>query len=137
MNNIVTGIAHTAYTTTQMDKMLDFYCGKLKFRHTFAIKDDNGNPWIEYIKIAENSFIELFYAKPEQIKKDDSRYNHLCFSVNDIHAIADCLKSNGIAILWDGPSQGKDKNWQCWCEDPDGNKIEFMQISPDSPQVQA
>ena len=136
MNNIVTGIAHTAYHTEQMDNMLDFYCDKLGFKHAFTLKDDNGNPWIQYIKIADNSFIELFYAKPGQTEKGDSRYSHLCISVNDINAIADYLKSKGITIT-SGPSQGKDKNWQCWCADPDGNRIEFMRISPDSLQAQS
>jgi lactoylglutathione lyase len=136
MKNIVTNIAHTAYHTAQMDNMIDFYCGKLGFVHAFTLKDDNGNPWIQYIKIAENSFIELFYAAPEQIQNIGSRYHHLCLAVADIYAAADYLKSNGIEIT-SGPSVGKDKNSQCWCADPDGNRIEFMQISPESPQAKA
>ena len=28
-----------------------------------------------------------------------------------------------------------DGNWQCWTHDPDGNKIELMQISENSPQM--
>ena len=35
----------------------------------------------------------------------------------------------------DAPKQGADFNWQCWTHDPDGNKIELMQISKDSPQM--
>ncbi|MCL2774000.1 MAG: VOC family protein [Oscillospiraceae bacterium] len=136
MNNLVLGIAHTAYSTAQMDKMLDFYCNKLDFKHAFSIRDDNGNPWIEYVKLADNSFIELFYAKPEQIKDGDKRYNHLCIRVNDINAIAELLKSKDIVIT-SGPSVGKDKNSQCWCADPDGNRIEFMCVSPESPQAKA
>jgi lactoylglutathione lyase len=30
-----------------------------------------------------------------------------------------------------------DHNWQAWIDDPDGNAIELMQISPDSPQAAA
>lgn len=136
MNDIVLGIAHTAYNTSQMDKMLDFYCNKLGFNHAFTLKDDNGNDWIQYIKLADNTFIELFYATIEQLKNGDSRYHHLCIRVNDIHAIADYLKSKDITIT-SGPSVGKDKNSQCWCADPDGNKIEFMCVSPESPQANA
>ncbi|MCL1792998.1 MAG: VOC family protein [Oscillospiraceae bacterium] len=136
MENIVLGIAHAAYHTAQMDAMIDFYCGKLGFKHAFTLKDDAGNPWIQYIKIADNSFVELFYAKPEQTKNGDARYHHLCIRVNDISAAADYLKSKGIPIT-SGPSVGKDKNSQCWCADPDGNKIEFMCVSPESPQANA
>jgi len=137
MKDAVLGIAHTAYNTPQMDKMLDFYCAKLGFKHAFSIKDNDGNPWIEYLKLADNSFIELFYSTPEKIKNGDNRYGHICIRVSDIHVIADHLKANDIPILWGGPSMGKDKNWQCWCEDPDGNKIEFMYISPDSLQAKS
>jgi len=137
MKNIVSGIAHTAYHTPQMDKMLDFYCAKLGFKHAFSIKNDSGGPWIEYIKIADGAFIELFYATPEQVKNGDNRYAHLCIRVSDIKATAEHLNANNVPILWGGPSMGKDKNWQCWCEDPDGNKIEFMYISPESPQANA
>ena len=30
--------------------------------------------------------------------------------------------------------QGKDLNYQCWCQDYDGNKIEFMQLDQNSMQ---
>jgi lactoylglutathione lyase len=33
------------------------------------------------------------------------------------------------------PKTGADNNTQAWIHDPDGNKIELMQISPDSPQA--
>ena len=137
MNDIILGIAHTAYNTAQMDKMLDFYCNKLGFDHAFTLNDDNGHPWIQYIKIADSIFMELFYATPEQVKNGDSHYHHICIKVNDIHAIANLLKSKYIPMLWGGPFMAKDKNWQCWCEDPDGNKIEFMWMSPESPQANA
>ena len=137
MNDLVLGIAHTAYSTAQIDEMLDFYCNKLGFKHAFEIRNNDGNPWIEYIKLADSSFIELFYADSEKVSGGDKRYQHLCIRVSDIQKTAEHLKSHNIPILWGGPSMGKDKNWQCWCEDPDGNKIEFMYISPDSLQAKA
>ena len=32
------------------------------------------------------------------------------------------------------PKLGLDHNWQAWISDPDGNKIELMQLAEDSPQ---
>ena len=32
---------------------------------------------------------------------------------------------------------GADGNWQAWIEDPDGNRIELMQMMPDSLQLEA
>ena len=136
MKNLVLGIAHAAYHTAQMDKMLDFYCNKLEFKHAFSLKNDKGEPWIEYIKIADDSFAEFFYATPERVQNGNNRYHHICIRVSDIYAVAEFLKSKGVEIT-SGPSVGKDKNSQCWCADPDGNPIEFMCVSPDSPQAQA
>ena len=135
MKNLVCGIGHTGHNTAQMDKILDFYCNKLGFKHAFSINSDNGDPWIEYIKLADDSFVEFFYSSQEQIKDGDHRYGHLCIRVNNIHAVAAYLKENNIPLLWDGPTMGKDKNWQCWIADPDGNKIEFMYVSPESSQA--
>jgi len=36
----------------------------------------------------------------------------------------------------DAPKQGADHNWQCWTHDPDGIKIELMQLSEESPQME-
>ncbi len=32
---------------------------------------------------------------------------------------------------------GQDNNWQYWIADPDGNRIELMQIMPQSPHAAA
>ena len=32
---------------------------------------------------------------------------------------------------------GLDGNWQAWVKDPDGNAIELMRLSEDSPQYRA
>lgn len=129
-------IGHIALRTADMDKALHFYCDILGFQRAFELKDDKGNPWIEYIKVCEGQFIELFYGgvnKPHPVQQQIG-YNHLCLEVDDIHAIAAHLKANGI-ILDVEPKRGKDRNYQCWAKDPDGNRIEFMQLEPDSPHM--
>ncbi len=35
----------------------------------------------------------------------------------------------------DAPKKGANFNWQCWTHDPDGIKIELMQLSSESPQM--
>lgn len=36
----------------------------------------------------------------------------------------------------DAPKQGGDGNWQCWTHDPDGVKLELMQIGETSLQME-
>lgn len=129
---MIKGIGHAAYTVADMDATLHFYCDILGFRHAFSTKNDDGEPYIEYIQICENQFIELFYGREgENIQ---TSYSHLSLEVESIQEIAEHLKANNITIDR-GPVRGRDRNWQCWAKDPDGNRIEFMQMSPDSPQT--
>ena len=92
-----------------MEKALKFYCGTVGLKKAFELNDDMNRPWIVYLKIADDQFLELFYG--------------------GVHDPA----SNNVLI--NQPSQGKDYNYQCWSSDPDGNMIEFMMIDPRSPQV--
>lgn len=131
---MIKGIAHTAYNVSDMEKSLNFYCNVLGLTKAFELKDDNGNPWIHYIKIKDGQFIELFYGSPD--KALNISYSHLCLEVDDIYQIADRIKSYNIALDVE-PVQGKDSNYQCWVRDPDGNRIEFMMMNPNSPQCKA
>jgi lactoylglutathione lyase len=130
---MIKGIAHLAFNVSDMKKSLEFYCDILGFQKAFEIRDDDGNPWIEYIKVCKGQFIELFhYPSPDEQSKVSS-YSHLCLEVNDIHEIAARIKAQGLTLDVE-PVRGKDLNYQCWVRDPDGNRIEFMQMNVNSPQ---
>jgi len=131
---MIKGIGHAAFYVSDMDKSLNFYCKILGFSLAFEMKDDEGRPWINYLKIKEGQFIELFYGDPIQVKGQS--YSHLCLVVDDINKIALRIKDCGIELDIE-PKQGKDSNWQCWVRDPDGNRIEFMQMDEESPQMKA
>lgn len=131
---MITGIGHTAYNVADMEKSLEYYCKVLGFTHAFSIKNEQGEPWIEYIKVGSGQFIELFYS--EGLPAKGCSYAHLCLEVDDIQEIAGRLTAMG-APLDSPPKQGRDTNWQCWSHDPDGNRIEFMCLSDTSPQHKA
>ena len=132
---MITGLAHVALVASDMRKSLDFYCGALGLTHAFSIPREDGTPWIEYLKICPGQFLELFYAEPGHVPAGRS-HAHLCLQVDDVRAAAAALEAAGIALR-DVPRQGRDKNWQCWVDDPDGHRIELMQIDPASPQALA
>ncbi|MEK3732307.1 MULTISPECIES: VOC family protein [Paenibacillus] len=129
-------IAHLAFDVADMEQSLHFYCDVLGFTRAFDIRDDQGNPWIEYIKVTEGQFVELFYGgrdKPAAPPRPVG-FSHLCLEVEDIHETAEHLRRHGVKLDVE-PVKGKDHNWQCWAKDPDGNRIEFMQLDPSSPQM--
>ncbi|WP_046181234.1 VOC family protein [Domibacillus tundrae] len=133
---MIKGIGHLALTVQNMDKSLQFYCDILGFERAFEIRDDENNPWIEYIKVAPGQFIELFYGRQNkhQEKSHEIGFNHFCLEVDDINKVANHLKTKGLTLDVE-PTKGKDNNYQCWIKDPDGNRIEFMQMEPASPHM--
>jgi lactoylglutathione lyase len=46
------------------------------------------------------------------------------------------LGERGLKIEGE-PTRGLDGNFQYWIADPDGNRIELMQINPESPHATA
>ncbi len=135
---MIKGIGHIALKVEDMEKSLHFYCDILGFKHAFEIRNDAEEPWIEYLKVAPGQFVELFHGgknKAEAVN-DAIGMDHVCFEVEDIQVIAAQLKKNGVTLDVE-PTRGKDRNFQCWAKDPDGNRIEFMQLEPDSPQAKA
>jgi lactoylglutathione lyase len=135
----ITGIAHLAITVKDMPKSLDFYTRILGFKKVFEIPEpETGKPWIEYLYLGGRQFIELFYdgTKDNPWSGELRGFNHICMEVDDIHSVVDRLKEEGITIT-QGPNQGCDYNWQAWILDPDGIRIELMQIDSQSPHYKA
>ncbi|MDR0909877.1 MAG: VOC family protein [Spirochaetaceae bacterium] len=135
----ITGIAHLAVTAKDMDKSLDFYTRVLGFKKVFEIPNPkDGSPWIVYIYVGGNQFIELFYGgvKPYSFDDADRGWNHICLCVDDIFAVCKDIEARGWTLDVQ-PNQGVDYNYQAWLKDPDGIRIELMQIDPKSPHAKA
>jgi len=133
---MIKGIAHLAFYVNDMEASLKFY-ETFGIKRVFSIKNDKDEPWIEYLKVSDGQYIELFYSNEsfDSLPMWKSKYYaHLCLTVDDIHAIAKVITDAGYELAV-SPNIGRDNNWQCWTYDPDGNAIEFIQIMPDSLQV--
>ncbi len=138
MEKFVSGVAHTAYTVKNMDATVEYYRKVFGFEKAFVMNHPaTGKPWIVYIHVAGSQFIELFFdgVNPHPYSDDNIGYSHLCLEVRDIQEAAAAVRNAG-APLDKEPSLGIDGNWQCWTHDPDGNRIELMQMMPGSLQHQ-
>lgn len=134
----LTGIGHVALKVADMERSLAFYRDRLGFQEMMRLNRDNGALWLIYLRIADTQFIELFPEGEGDVAPDARRtaINHFCLECADLDATADALRQRGIALTVE-PKTGADNNRQCWIADPDGNRIEFMQIAPNSMQVAA
>ena len=136
MAKIVKGIAHAAFTVKDMDASVAFYENVFGFKKAFVMNHpQTGKPWIVYVHVSDDAFIELFFGGVNEhpFKDENIGYSHLCLEVTDINAAAEAVKAAGAPLDIE-PNLGIDGNWQCWTHDPDGNRIELMQMMDDSLQ---
>jgi lactoylglutathione lyase len=131
------GIGHMGFVVADMEKSLHFYRDILGFQY-FKEKEKDGKPWITFLTLPSGQTLELFYGGARRFapKDETAGFMHMCLEVDDITTIPPLLEKNGVVVdVY--PKQGRDLNFQCWAKDPDGNKIEFMQIDSRSPQANA
>jgi lactoylglutathione lyase len=127
----ITDLGHSAFRCANLEKSLAFY-KLLGITESFRLHRDDGSLMLVYLHIAGDRFIELFPNGPEPAEPKGS-FMHLCLVTDDIHAMVDHLRSQGVEI-WREIKQGLDSNLQAWIKDPDLNQIELMQLSEGSPQ---
>lgn len=128
---MITGLAHVCFTVADLEASIAFYQGKLGFSHAFDFINNDGRRFGVYFHIGGRNFIELFEGKLDQPAKGQS-YRHICLEVNDIKATASELRSQGVEVS--EVKMGSDNSWQAWLTDPDGNRIELHEYTPESKQ---
>ncbi|MCZ6634903.1 MAG: VOC family protein [bacterium] len=136
---MITGIGHFAITCKDIDQSLDFYTRILGLPEAFRMNNDDGSLWMVYVKTGSDDFIELFTNGGDQadIPKNASGFKHLCLWVDDIETTVHDLKSKGLDVDPDGIRTGRSKCKQYFIVDPDGVRIELMQLMPESKQAEA
>ena len=133
----VSSIAHVAIRVKDVARILDFYVGKLGMREMMRL-DRDGRLWLLYLRITDSQFLEVF---PEGVgeraaEREAVGFNHLCLEVADLDFALRELETAGVPLTR-GKQMGADGNWQAWIEDPEGHRIELMQMMPDSLQAKA
>jgi lactoylglutathione lyase len=131
-------IGHVALKVADIGRSLEFYRDRLGFAEMMRLNNDDGSLWLVYLRITDTQFIELFTGGQgvRAPGHEATAINHFCLECTDLDATAAMLRKAGVRLTVE-PKLGLDGNRQCWIEDPDGNRIEFMQMSPDSMQADA
>jgi lactoylglutathione lyase len=133
----VASVGHVAIKVKNMAKSLEFYTVQLGFSEILRLNYSDGSLFLIYLRITDTQYLELF---PNGIgdrapDRDAVAVNHFCLIADDIERTIGQLAEAGIALT--RPLRiGPDDNRQAWIEDPDGNRIEIMQLSPGSIQLE-
>ena len=129
---MITDLGHPAFAAHDVEEILRFY-GMLGIEETFRLHHDDGSLMLVYLHVSGDRFIEVFPGGPAPQPHREQSFRHVCLLTDDLRATLEHLRENGAPIDR-GPLVGLDGNWQAWTHDPDGNEIELMQLSEQSPQ---
>jgi len=128
---MITDLGHPAFAARDVDETIGFY-GMLGIEEAFRLHND-GSLMLVYFHVSGDRFIEVFPGGPSPDPDREQSFMHICLLTDDLHAAVEYLRENGVPIDRE-PAVGRDGNWQAWTRDPEGNEIELMQLSEESPQ---
>lgn len=135
---IFPNIAHVALQVRDLQTSIDFY-EKLGFPEFLRLNNDDGKPWIVYMKVTDDFYFELFPGKDTgTAAQGKTGIHHISLQAADIEKTVAHLEKVGIALTSPLKStRGVDGNRGCWIDDPDGNRIELMEMAPNCIQYEA
>jgi lactoylglutathione lyase len=132
-------IGHIAIRAKDIEKTAAFYRDVLGMKEAFRMYNGEGGALgTIYLCAAPGQFLEIFPGgKVERpIDTETIGYSHLCIEVENAEKTFDELKAKGLPV--DRELQtGLSKCRMFWTHDPDGNKIEFMELTAESLQMQS
>lgn len=132
----ISAIGHVAIRVKDVERTLAFYVGRLGLKEMLRL-DRDGKLWLLYLRITDTQYLEVFPdgEGDRAAEREVVGYNHICLEVPDIEVAVKELEAAGIPLI--RPKiLAADGNWQTWIEDPDGHRIELMQMSSDCLQLQ-
>ncbi len=132
-------LGHIALKCRDLNASLAFY-EKLGFPEFLRLNEEDGQPWIIYLRFNDDLYLELFPGAPDEPAPgpNTTGVNHLSLTVDDIEVAEAHLKEVGIPLTQPRKdTRGLDRNRGMWIADPDGNRIEIMEMAPNCIQYEA
>lgn len=143
---MIRGIHHPSITTSDLDRLVDFYCNVIGFSEVNRFGWEKGTDLIDEVVGLKgsatrgamlrtgNCYLEIFeYSSPEpraqeRLRPCDRGYTHICLDVVDIQQEYERLKAAGMQFNR-APVDFGDL-WAAYGRDPDGNIVEIQETRP-------
>lgn len=134
----VEGLSHVAIRTRDIHKSMLFYGEVLGMEEAFRMHREDGSLATVYMIIAPGQYLELFAGGTEEHTAGPEEIGmcHICLMTKDVRRSYEAVKAAG------GPldteiKRGKSRCLMFWTHDPDGTRIEVMELTPESMQAGA
>lgn len=131
---------HTMVRVTDVEKSLDFYCGKLGMREMRRMENEAGRFTLIFLAAPDDRrraadekapLLELTYNWDPQEYGSGRNFGHLAFEVDDIYQTCARLQSGGVTINRP-PRDGR----MAFVRSPDGISIELLQKGEAKPPAE-
>ena len=124
----ITGIAHAAFYTKDVESARKFYKDYLGYAEPFSLMAANGKDLaLTFIKINDRQYVEVF---PEK-KQGGNRMYHFAVETTNAEAMRKYLASKGVKVPEKTPV-GRTGNSNYFVTDPNGTICEIVQYEPNS-----
>ncbi len=123
----IRGIAHVGIYATRLESSRAFYKDFLGFGEPFSLRREDGSEWIDYIKVNDLQYIELFAER----RRTGAPLAHFALYTDSIERMKSYVQSRGVQPL-DDIHPGQTGNRFFTLKDPDGHIIEILQYEPGS-----
>ncbi|MBB5753581.1 VOC family protein [Prosthecomicrobium pneumaticum] len=134
----ITGYGHAGLKVRDIERSLAFWRDRLGLSEMMRLHHDDGRLMLVYLRITDTQYLELFPNGADETAPPAhaTGVNHLCLTVDDLDEVVERIEAAGISLTIP-VKLGLDGNRQAWFEDPDGNRIELMEMAPASLQAKA
>lgn len=122
----ITGVAHAAFFTKDLENTRRFFREYLGYDEPIAMPGKEGRLAFTVIKINDRQFVELF---PER-EPGSNRLYHFAIETDDAEAMRRYLESKGYEVPRTTP-KGRTGNSNYFVTDPNGVICEIVQYEPD------
>jgi catechol 2,3-dioxygenase-like lactoylglutathione lyase family enzyme len=125
-------VNHVGISVSNFEEAVHFYTATLGFHEAYTLRDERGNPTMAAIQISRETFLELAPANANRAPG----LTHVGIEADDIQATVVRLRRTGAQIA--DPRLATNTNATLTnVTGPDGVRIEFLQLNPDSLQRRA
>jgi lactoylglutathione lyase len=136
---MITGIGHPAIRARDMEVAAAFYRDVLGMQEAFRLyTGPNGECTSIHMYVAPSQYIEIFTGGENETVINDKTIGmvHMCYEVDDAAKTLEEMRDRG-AVIDSGLKTGFSGGIQFWTHDPDGNRIELMELPAGCKQVEA
>jgi catechol 2,3-dioxygenase-like lactoylglutathione lyase family enzyme len=129
----VVGLNHVGVAVPDIPAAAAFYTEKMGFREAFRNSNPQGQPTAIYMQVSRDTFIELQQANAQR----PAGLTHFGLVVENMKTAVAAFRARGATVADPGPPSGFSKAILSNVTDPNGQRIELAELTPDSLQRKA